>query len=188
MASATTSASACIVSMTTRTSGLRLVDSAGSLDAIHLGHRDVHQDHIGRELFGQLDRFETVGRLADHVEALLGHRPAQSLTQHSVVVRQQEPDRHEQKPPCYRPRNLVPAAQLAARRTGGSERERSRQERSDVGASAGQAGERRRPSRPDRGAGEMPSRHRTRVPTPGVLSTSRVAPMLAARSRMPMIP
>src|SRR3954447_6531653 len=56
-----------------------------------------------------------------------------------------------------------------------------------TGASAYDA-ERFKPRKLERGAGDTPSRQRTRVPAPGVLSTSSVAPMLDARSRMPMIP
>ena len=134
--------------------GLSQVHSPGGLDAVHLGHRHVHEDHVGRELLGQLDGLEPVGRLADDVEALFGHRAAQALAQHAVIVSQKQPDRHGE--------NLVPGWRYTA--------------------------ERRRPRRLARGVGCTPSKQRTRVPAPGSLSTWRVAPMLAARSRMPMMP
>ena len=93
--------------------GLRLVHPAGGLHAVHLRHRDVHQDHVGLELVGELDRFETVGRLADDVEALFGHRSAQPFAQHSVIVGQQESDRHDSATPLSG-RNLVPGSARAA--------------------------------------------------------------------------
>ena len=89
-----TSWSACIVSMTTRMSGSVWTDAAGGLDAVHLGHRDVHQDHVGLELAGQPHRLVAVGRLADDVEALFARATPQALAQHAVVVGQHEADRH----------------------------------------------------------------------------------------------
>ena len=94
MAEARTSWSACIVSITMRISGTVLLDLAGGLDAVHLGHRDVHQDHVGLQLLGQPDGLVAVAGLADDVESLVGHRAAQTFAQHPMVVGQHQSDRH----------------------------------------------------------------------------------------------
>jgi hypothetical protein len=44
----------------------------GGLDAIELGHPDVHQDHIGAEFAGHRHRLTPVGRLADDFDVRLG--------------------------------------------------------------------------------------------------------------------
>ena len=72
--------------------GVLGADPPGGLDAVDLGHRDVHEDHVGLQLVGQADRLLAVGGLADDVEALLDHRAAQALAQHPVVVGQHQPD------------------------------------------------------------------------------------------------
>ena len=38
------------------------------LDTVHLGHLQVHQHHIGRELGGHLHRLTPAGRFADNIE------------------------------------------------------------------------------------------------------------------------
>jgi hypothetical protein len=42
------------------------------LDPVELRHADVHQDDVRLELAGELHRLGAVGRLADHVEVVLG--------------------------------------------------------------------------------------------------------------------
>jgi hypothetical protein len=42
------------------------------LDAVHGGHADVEQAHVGAELAGEGHRGASVGRLANHLNAGLG--------------------------------------------------------------------------------------------------------------------
>ncbi len=42
------------------------------LDPVELGHADVHQDDVGLQPLGLLDRVEAVGGLADDLEVILG--------------------------------------------------------------------------------------------------------------------
>jgi hypothetical protein len=43
-------------------------DAPRGLDAVHLGHRDVHQDHVRPERMRLGDRLDAVGRLANDAE------------------------------------------------------------------------------------------------------------------------
>ena len=63
-------------------------------DAVAPWHHQVHQDHVGVELGGALERLVAVGRLADDLEALLEReeRP-QPLAHDRVVVDDQDADR-----------------------------------------------------------------------------------------------
>ena len=63
-------------------------------DAVELGHRHVHEHHVGLELGGEADGLLAVVGLAHDVEPLLGQRSAEALAEHPVVVGQQQPDRH----------------------------------------------------------------------------------------------
>ena len=117
------------------------------------------------ELLGQAHRGVAVAGLADDVEALFGHRPPEPLAEHAVVVGEHQADRH---------RRPLARAIVEARRA-----------RHWRDAASGALGDHRV------GAGAPRSRtrlQRTRVPWPSLLTSSRVAPMLEARSRMPMIP
>src|SRR5690606_37434027 len=114
------------------------LDESSGLDTVELGHGDVHEDDVGRELLGHGDRFGTGGGLAHHLEAVFGHRPAEPLAQHAMVVCQHQSDGHVV--------SLAEKIYVWARY------------------------------------------QRTRVPFRGSDSTSRVAPMLAARSRIPRMP
>jgi hypothetical protein len=46
-------------------------DEARGLDAVQVGHADIHQDDIRGEPFGQGDRLGAVGGLAHHLHARL---------------------------------------------------------------------------------------------------------------------
>ena len=69
-------------------------DLPGGLDAVDLGHRDVHQDDLGPQLVGQADGLLAVTGLTDHVEALVDHRPTEPFAQHAMVVGQHQADAH----------------------------------------------------------------------------------------------
>ena len=72
--------------------GMIVADPPRRLDSVDLRHRDVHEHHIGVQLVEEADRLLAVGSLADHVEALLDHRPAKALAKHLVVVDEHQPD------------------------------------------------------------------------------------------------
>ena len=63
------------VSTTIRQSSARLSDTcggdlAGGLDAVDLGHRQVHEDHVGGQVGGQGDGLGAVGRGPDHLDVV----------------------------------------------------------------------------------------------------------------------
>ncbi len=68
------------------------LDLASGLDAVHFGHRDVHQDHVRAKGGSQLDGFGTVSGLTDHLEASFGHRSPEAFAKHAMVVGQHEPN------------------------------------------------------------------------------------------------
>ena len=140
----------------------------------HLGHGDVHEDDVGPQLLGQADGLVAVAGLAHDVEALVGHRPAQALAQHPVVVGQHQPDGHVVPPPWSVGAGCDGAGPSARRAV-----------RSAVTDGRGRAAG----CRTVAGGSSVRTRlQRTRVPLPGSLAISRVAPMLEARSRMPRMP
>ena len=47
-----------------------LLDPAGSLQPVELGHRDVHQHHVGFKLRGQFNGAASIGSLAHHIDTL----------------------------------------------------------------------------------------------------------------------
>ena len=58
-----------------------------------LGHPDVQQDDVGRRGRGQAGALETVARLADHVDALLGRQEhRQPASEQLLVVDNKDPD------------------------------------------------------------------------------------------------
>jgi hypothetical protein len=70
-------------------------DLPGRLDAVHLGHADVHQDDVRGQFTHPLDRVAAVHRLADDLD--VRHRAQQdreALAHHHLVVRDQHADRH----------------------------------------------------------------------------------------------
>ena len=68
--------------------------AAGRLDAVELGHADVHQHDVGGELARLLDRLQAVGGLADDVEVVLGVEDHPEARAHErLVVGDQHPHR-----------------------------------------------------------------------------------------------
>src|SRR5215217_3060536 len=70
-------------------------DGSDGLYAVHDGHEEVHQDDVGLELPGHLQRLLAVLRFADHLELRVeGEEHPQALAHHAVVVGYQDPYRH----------------------------------------------------------------------------------------------
>jgi hypothetical protein len=75
-----------------RTSTARGAAAPGQLGyrghAVHDGHAQVHQDHVGLGRLREPDRLCSVGGLADHLEiGVSGEHAAQPVPDHGVVVR-----------------------------------------------------------------------------------------------------
>ena len=69
-------------------------DALGRLDAVHHGHPDVHQDHVGPSGCRELDRRAAVTRLADDLEVGLGgDQHPDSRPEQRLVVDERDPDR-----------------------------------------------------------------------------------------------
>ena len=71
-------------------------------DAVALGHHEVEQHHIGGDSAGDIDCLCGARRLADDLNAILeSKKTAQSLTNDSVVVNDEQADRrgHSVRPP-----------------------------------------------------------------------------------------
>src|SRR5262249_59159747 len=64
------------------------------LDAVHLGHGDVHEDDVGPQRARLSDRLESVGRVADDdkLRPLLQQFP-EYLPHAGVIVNDQNPER-----------------------------------------------------------------------------------------------
>jgi hypothetical protein len=76
-------------------SAARRGDAARGLDPVHLGHAHVHQDHIGHELFDELDRLGAVRGLArdlDVVASVEDH--AEAAADERLVVGEDDGDAH----------------------------------------------------------------------------------------------
>jgi hypothetical protein len=70
-----------------------LPDLLRRLEAVHDGHRDVHQDHIGVEREGELHGLGPVARVARDLEPLVrGKNRFEGLAEQPVVVRDQHAD------------------------------------------------------------------------------------------------
>lgn len=62
-------------------------DPPGGLDAVHLGHADVHEDDVGAFALGQRDRLGAVAGLADGAQARRGvDQDAEAAAQQGLVV------------------------------------------------------------------------------------------------------
>ena len=68
------------------------LEPAGRLDPVHLGHPDVHQDDVGHQPHGHLDRFGAGACLADHFEVLPRQEEDQRLSEPIVVVDDEHAD------------------------------------------------------------------------------------------------
>ena len=67
-------------------------DAAGGFEAVHLGHLDVHQDDVVRQLADRFDRFEPVRGDVGAVAQRLEHEHGDLLVD-GVVLGQQDPQR-----------------------------------------------------------------------------------------------
>ena len=77
------------VRATTRARDGRL-ETPGGLDAVHLGHPDVHQHHVGRQCPDQVDRLRTGGGLPDDLEVPAVEQGGQRFAEPVVVVHDDE--------------------------------------------------------------------------------------------------
>ncbi len=83
------------------------------LDAVHLRHRDVDDQHVGLVLLAQAQRLEAVRRFRHHGDAGLGfEQAAQAAPDDAVIVSQQ----HAQARPRVRP--ATAAGECVTRRAG----------------------------------------------------------------------
>ena len=104
-----------------RADGVGGEDVARRLDAVELGHADVHQ-HDGRvEARGLLDRLDAVARLGDDVDVgLAREQQAEAGADHRLVVGDEHADAHapyplsgrlvvsRKPPPCAAPPLISP--------------------------------------------------------------------------------
>src|SRR4051812_10765226 len=73
--------------------GTLLEHAPGRLDAVDARHVEVHDDHVGLQLAGALDRLRPVGGGADELDVVdRRDEPAEALADHAVVVGEQHPD------------------------------------------------------------------------------------------------
>jgi hypothetical protein len=67
-----------------------LADLLRRLQAVHDGHCDVHQDHVGPDLEGQADCLRAVAGMAGDLDPLVRRQDRfERLREHAVVVRDQ---------------------------------------------------------------------------------------------------
>jgi len=81
----------------------RLHDLADGFDAIHAGHDDVHQDHIGLHCARQAHRLSAVPGFGHHAETARSLAElAQALPHQCMVIGDQNPNRWHKQPRCSR--------------------------------------------------------------------------------------
>ena len=69
-------------------------DAPGRLDAVELGHADVHQDDGRLEARRLVDRLEPVARLGHDLDVVLaGEQHAEAGAHHRLVVGDEDADR-----------------------------------------------------------------------------------------------
>ena len=69
-------------------------DQPGGFESVHLGHADVHQDHVGPLTLGDLDGFVAVGCFADHLDAVFGsEQREETAADEGLVVGDRDSDR-----------------------------------------------------------------------------------------------
>jgi hypothetical protein len=74
--------------------GKDLPDHPGGIDAVLVGHADVHEDDVRGELLHLGHRLEAIARLSDDLDALLGlEHHAQPAAEPLVVIGDEDPDR-----------------------------------------------------------------------------------------------
>jgi hypothetical protein len=71
---------------------VRLEQTRG-LDAVHRGHPDVHQDHVGRERTHEREGLRARARLAHHLEVAGLEEGQEGFAEAGVVVHDENPDR-----------------------------------------------------------------------------------------------
>ena len=79
--------------MITRQSGACAEDPAGGLQAVHVGHPDVHQHDVGPQLRRRRHRLGPVGGLADHLDAARGEDHPEAGADQVLVVGDEHPGR-----------------------------------------------------------------------------------------------
>ncbi len=69
--------------------GMCCFDPTGSLDAVHVGHGNVHQDDVGLKLGRQAQRLRAGFGFADDLQARIGGKQhAQAGTHDGVIIYQ----------------------------------------------------------------------------------------------------
>ena len=82
-----------MLSASTRVCGVGVGQAARGLDAVQLGHGDVHHHHVGLQFLGQFHGFAAVAGLAHDLHVgLRAQDHLESLAHHGVVVSQQDAD------------------------------------------------------------------------------------------------
>ena len=83
-----------------RARGSQLENSAGCLQPVEMGHRQVQNGDVGAQILGHLHGLQTIGGLPDHVDVLF-HRQkrAEPLSDNGVVVGQHHGDALHGRPP-----------------------------------------------------------------------------------------
>jgi hypothetical protein len=67
--------------------GIALDDLGRSVDAVELGHGNVHDNHVGRELFGEADGFAAIGGFADDFDSRVGlEQEPKTFANYSMIV------------------------------------------------------------------------------------------------------
>ena len=70
------------------------MQSAQGVDAIHVGHAEIKQHHVGRFVRQKFQRFAAAMRSADNPEAaLFAQHAVESRAHHRMVVHKQYADR-----------------------------------------------------------------------------------------------
>jgi predicted Zn-dependent protease len=73
--------------------GERLADAPGRLEAVHDGHADVHQRHVGTEGGRQLDRLPAVACVPDNDDAVVaGENRLERLREEAVIIGDENAD------------------------------------------------------------------------------------------------
>ncbi len=74
--------------------GMGRRDPAGGLDAVHLGHHQVHEHHVRLQRTGLLHRFQAILGLSHDLDVPFGgQQHGQSLAHDVMVIGDQDPDR-----------------------------------------------------------------------------------------------
>ena len=66
-----------------------LQQTSRRFDAVDIGHRHIHQHHVGSEFEGEPNGCIAIARFADHLDAFSFQPAAETLAEHCVVVDEQ---------------------------------------------------------------------------------------------------